>query len=398
MGDAMQFNFDVLNLYRKITRDMMDAQLDNGLVPDIAPEFVVFESGFRDSPEWGSSSVIVPWLIYKNYGDERILLEAYPMMKRYVKYLQSKSKNNLLHHGLGDWFDYGPKQPGEAQLTPRALTATAIYYYDLTLLKRIAEILGKSNEAKDYEALAGQVKASFNEEFFDKKTKVYSTGSQTAAAMPLCVGLVDESVKMDVVNNLVSSIRKSNNALTAGDIGFHFLIRSLSENNQSQIIFDMNARNDVPGYGFQLAKGATALTESWPALENVSNNHLMLGHIMEWFYNGILGINQDVQSLAYKKLIIRPQVVGDIQWAKGDFLSPYGVVKCSWRDSARAFFLDVEVPVNVTAQIELPFGTSESIQLDGKPIKSHKNINVWLKGDTAVLFVGSGRYAFSVNK
>ena len=128
----------------------MDAQYKKGFVPDIAPEYVVFEDGFLDSPEWGSSSVILPWLLYTWYGDKDILQQAYPMMKKYVAYLERKSKNHILSHGLGDWFDYGPKQPGEAQLTPKAVTATSIYYYDVMLLSKMAGILNKKNEALQY--------------------------------------------------------------------------------------------------------------------------------------------------------------------------------------------------------------------------------------------------------
>jgi hypothetical protein len=92
----------------------------------------------------------------------------------------------------------------------------------------------------------------------------------------------------------------------------------------------MNNRDDVPGYGYQLKKGATSLTESWPALENVSNNHLMLGHIMEWFYSGLAGIGQEGNSIAFGHVRIRPQPVGDIHQAKADFHSPYGWISSAW--------------------------------------------------------------------
>ena len=82
------------------------------------------------------------------------------------------------------------------------------------------------------------------------------------------------------------------NALTAGDIGYRYLLRVLEQEGQSQLIYEMNSKTDVPGYGYQLSKGATSLTESWAALKYVSNNHMMLGHLMEWFYSGIGGIRQ----------------------------------------------------------------------------------------------------------
>lgn len=262
MGASMFYNYDLHALYKKAVRDMIDSQTADGLVPDIAPEYVPFEGGFRDSPEWGSAAVILPWMIWQWYGDRAVIEEAIPMMKKYVDYLGTKADHHILSHGLGDWFDYGPKRPGEAQLTPKALTATAIWYYDIILLSKMMDLTDHKEDAKKMNLLAAEVKKAFNDKFFNKQTKVYSTGSQTAMAMPLCVGLVDETDRKAVFSNLVDSISKSGKSLTAGDIGFHFLVKALEENGGSQLLFDMNFRNDVPGYGFQLKKGATALTST----------------------------------------------------------------------------------------------------------------------------------------
>src|SRR5690606_31553891 len=120
------------NLGRKTIQDMKSSQLENGLVPETAPEFVLFEYGdgmFRDSPEWGSNSIIMPWYMYQWYGDREGLVSSYPMMQKYIAYLQTKAKNNILSQGLGDWYDLGPKPPGVSQLTPMGVTGTAIYYY-----------------------------------------------------------------------------------------------------------------------------------------------------------------------------------------------------------------------------------------------------------------------------
>ena len=130
MGASIHYNFDNYSLYRKLVFDLIDAQEANGLVPDIAPEYVKFDGGFRDSPEWGSAAVILPWLLYQWNNDRDILEKAYPMIKRYVSYLESKSDHHILDYGLGDWYDYGPNAPGYAQLTQQAVTATAIYYYE----------------------------------------------------------------------------------------------------------------------------------------------------------------------------------------------------------------------------------------------------------------------------
>ena len=395
MGSAVHYNFDLYQLYCKQVNDMMEAQLENGLVPDIAPEFVTFDGGFRDSPEWGSAAVILPWMIYQWYGDASVMEKAWPMMTRYVEYLKSKSENHILSHGLGDWFDLGPKQPGVAQLTPKALTATAIYYYDLKLLAEMATVLNKNDEYNRLADWADKVKTAFNATFFNAETGVISTGSQTAMAMPWCVGLVDEQYKAKVMQNLEDSVRAQGKPLTAGDVGFHYLVEALTNSGRSQLLFEMNNRDDVPGYGFQLVKGATALTESWAALENVSNNHLMLGHLMDWFYAGLGGISQSASSVAYKEVVIKPEMVGDLTWVKSSYQSPYGEIRSDWEKSGGKVVMDVTIPVNTSALVFVPFSSGSALKEKGKDISEVKDIQVvGEEGGRKVLKVGSGTYHF----
>jgi len=399
MGSAVHYNFDLYQLYTKQVNDMMEAQLENGLVPDIAPEYVPFEGGFRDSPEWGSAAVILPWMIYHWYGDASVMEKAWPMMNRYAEYLKSKSENHILSHGLGDWFDLGPKQPGEAQLTPKSLTATAIYYYDLKLLAEMATVLNKNDEYHRLSEWSEQVKEAFNAKFFNAETGVISTGSQTAMAMPWCVGLVDDQYKEKVMQNLEKSIREQGKPLTAGDVGFHYLVEALTNSGRSQLLYEMNNRDDVPGYGFQLKKGATALTESWPALENVSNNHLMLGHLMDWFYAGLGGIGQTENSVAYKEIVIKPEMVGDLSWVKSSYQSPYGEIRSDWEKSGTTLKMNVTIPANTSALIYVPVEAGLVIKESGKDISGMKDIQVvGEENGRKVIQVGSGNYSFSVNK
>jgi len=391
MGASLHYNYDLYSLYQKAIRDMIEAQTSEGLVPDIAPEYVPFTGGFRDSPEWGNAAVILPWMLWEWYGDRSILDEALPMMKKYVDYLGTKATDHIVSHGLGDWFDYGPKSPGEAQLTPKALTATAIYYYDLHLISKMLRICNKHEDAEKLEALAGKVKLAFNEKFFDSKTKIYSTGSQTAMAMPLCVGLVEEGNKKEVLKNLTSTISHSGNDLTAGDVGFHFLVKALEEGGASQLLFNMNFRNDVPGYGFQLKKGATALTESWPALEQVSNNHLMLGHLMEWFYTGLGGIKQEPGSVAFKNIVIRPEIVGDISQVKASYLSPYGRIRSEWTREKNSLVMLVEIPSNSTASVYFPVKAEGDVTENGKSVVLSKSAD-----GKYFCRIGSGSYTFKM--
>jgi hypothetical protein len=396
MGNSIRYTFDIHNLYNKIIDDMTEAQLDNGLVPDIAPEYVPFLGGFRDSPEWGSACILVPWDMYKWYGDIGAVKKAYLMMKRYLKYLESKSVNNILSYGLGDWYDLGPKFPGEAQLTPKAVTATSIFFYDAKLLAEMAGLIGENEDAAAFKNLSEEIRKAFNKEFFNPQTKVYSTGSQTAYAMPLFFGMVDDSVRNEVTANLVSSIKENKNALTAGDVGYRYLLRVLEQEGYSQLIFDMNSRTDVPGYGYQLSKGATSLTESWAGLRDVSNNHMMLGHLMEWFFSGIGGIRQMPGSNAFDHILITPEIVGDITWAETAIQSVHGEISSFWKISGNDFSLKVRIPANCRATIELPQPDPDKITENGIPVKSSQNIRTGKTSNGRIqLEVGSGEYNFT---
>jgi hypothetical protein len=214
-------------------------------------------------------------------------------------------------------------------------------------------------------------------------------------SMPLCVGLIDEQYQAKVIQNLVDSIRAQGKPLTAGDVGFHYLVEALTNGGKSQLLYEMNARDDVPGYGYQLKKGATALTESWPALENVSNNHLMLGHLMDWFYCGLGGISQSKTSVAYKEVVIKPEMVGDLTRVKTSYQSPYGEIRSDWEKSGTTVKMNVTIPANTTALVYIPFVPGAVIKEGGKNISSVKEIElIDEENGRKVVRIGSGVYEF----
>ena len=391
MGASVQYNYDIASMNRKVIKDMMNAQDANGKVPEIAPEFTRFTPPFDESPEWGSAAIILPWYNYKWYGDKQTLIEAYDMMKRYVMYLRDSARNNILTHGLGDWFDIGPKRSGFSQMTKMGVTATATYYYDLSIMTKIAKLLNKTSDAALYQQIAAAVKKAFNETFFDKEKLQYDSASQTANAMALYMDLVDPPFRNAVINALIRDIKNRNNALTAGDIGYRYVLRALEAAGRSDVIFDMNSRDDVPGYGFQLKHGATALTESWQAYESVSNNHLMLGHLMEWFYSGLAGIRQADNSTAFRNIEIKPQPVADIFLVKASYHSVYGPIEIVWGKNKNNFQLHVDIPANSTATIFIPVKRDQMIGMNGTDIRPK------IIDGTAAVKIGSGKYSFYVN-
>jgi alpha-L-rhamnosidase len=398
VGSSLHYNYDIHRLALKCISDMRIAQTPEGLIPEIAPEFTQFADPFRDSPEWGSNGVILPWYVYQWYGDKQVLADNYEMIKRYLAYLGTKANDHILTQGLGDWYDLGPKGPGLSQQTPKGVTATAIYHYDLNIATKIAFLLGKQQDAEAYQKLAVEVKQAYNKAFFNADTKQYATGSQTANAMSVYMGLVDEKDRAAVVNNIVKDIKDRGNALTAGDIGFHYLVSVLDDAGRSDVIFDMNSNANVPGYGYQLAHGATALTESWGALPSVSNNHFMLGHLMEWFYTGLAGIRAAEGSIAFNKIEIRPGVVGDVTSAKANYQSTYGVISSNWKKQGGQFKLSVNIPANTTAVVYLPVSETAAISVNGEALKTRKDmLLVGYKDGRAMVAIGSGIYNFEAD-
>jgi hypothetical protein len=369
-GASIMYNYNVATLYAKQAADMRDAQTPDGLVPDIAPEFTIFSGGYRDSPEWGAAAILGPWQSYQFYGDLQRLREQYPAMQHYAEYLHSKTQDHLLLYGLGDWYDIGPKDPGRSQLTSPGVTATAVYYEELITLSNIAFRIGHKGEGKQYENEATEVKTSFNKRFFHADTDQYDTGSQTADAMPLVVDLVPVGHRDGVLANLVADIHAHGDHVTAGDVGFHYVVRALTDLDRSDILYAMLMRTDKPSYGDQLAHGATTLTEAWDTNPTSSQNHFMLGHAEEWFYRGLAGIRFDLEydSKSGNEIFIKPAIVGDLTHVSATYNSKLGLIVSAWSRAADKLTMDITLPV--AGRIAIPEEFSKEILLDGRPIAS----------------------------
>jgi hypothetical protein len=404
-GPSILYNYDLSLLYRKMARDMREGQLEDGMVPSIVPEFVAFldnaghDTAFRDSPEWGSAIILSPWTAYTFYGDVQLLRDNYDAMVRYADYLQSRSHDGMIAYGLGDWYDIGPRAPGESQLTGRGMTATAIYYEDLSDLARIAIVLNKPGDAKLFADRAAAVKSSLNVHLFDAATNNYDRGSQTANAMALALGLVPEQQRQAVLDNLVADIRKHQNHVTSGDIGFHYLVRALTDNGRSDVLYDMLMRIDSPSYGYQLSHGATALTEAWDSNPKSSQDHFMLGHAEEWFYRGLAGIDFDLSRDRDRRIWIHPQPIGQVGSANASYRSVLGPISSRWRIEDKALHLDVVVPPGASATVSLPKEFGGKVLESGHSLRGDVGVLAIDESTGAVsLVVGSGTYHFTAQR
>ena len=371
-GPGLLYNYDLTAYAPQIMQNMADAQHSNGAMPTTAPEYVIFEGpgmdAFAESPEWGGSLVIFPFMYYETYGDDSLIKKYYPNMRRYVDYLKTRADKGILSFGLGDWYDYGDFRAGFSRNTPVPLVATAHYYMTVMYLVKAAKMVGNDFDTRYYTSLAQDIMAAFNKCFLNKETAQYGTGSQCSNALPLFLQMTQDSdeqgsyqpdAKLDekVLMNLIKDVEAHGNRLTTGDVGNRYLIQTLARNGEHELIYKMFNHEEAPGYGFQLKFGATTLTEQWDPRQGSSWNHFMMGQIDEWFFNSLVGIRPSTTTKqGYQKFIIAPQPVGDLKYVKASYETLYGTINVDWTCENGTFTLNVSVPVNTTAVVYLPGG------------------------------------------
>lgn len=400
LASSFLYDFDFGGIYAATARNIADSQkLDEpnkGRVAEIAPQYVLFQPQwgiFDDSPEWGSAAVLAPWYVYERDGDLQALISHVNVMRLYVDYLTTRAKDGIIAYGLGDWYDIGPGEPGVSKLTTPGVTATAIYYQDLRVLEKTLALAGNAEESRKYGEMAESTRRVFNARFFDGTKRRYDKGSQTAQAMPLALGMVEEPDRAAVLDALINDIRSRNNHVTAGDIGYHYVVVALLESGRSDVLYDMLERTDSPSYGYQLAQGATALTEAWDADPKSSQDHFMLGHVEEWFYRGLGGINMNFSAPARQQLVLRPELVGKLAWVHSSYWSAWGEVESNWQRGPEQTTYEFVIPANATATVELKTAAPDQVNIDGMGVAKTPGVldsKVTPRGVSIVL--GSGHY------
>lgn len=369
-GPGLLYNYNLTTYLPKVLRDIADSQREDGMIPTTAPNYVIFEGpgmdDFADSPEWSITSVMAPFMYYETYGDDRLIREFYPTMRRWVDYLTSRAEGHLIDFGLGDWYDYGDFRAGFSRNTPIGLVASAHYYMAALYLSRAAALVGETTDCAQYLQLAQAIKEAFNAKYLDLETNQYGTGSQCSNALPLFLELVPEDRRSAVLENLVADIKAHGTRLTTGDVGNRYLFQTLARNGLNELMCEMHNHWEAPGYGFQLQYGATTLTEQWDPRQGSSWNHFMMGQIDEWLFRSLLGIQPDPNGRGYQQLTIAPNPVGDLKWAKGSVQTLYGEVAVAWeRTDEGRFTLDVTIPANCRASVLLPKATTPTELLSG---------------------------------
>jgi alpha-L-rhamnosidase len=398
LWSSIAYRYDLSSFAPKITRDMRDSQEASGLIPTVAPSYPSFTGGFHYTPEWGAAGVLVPWYTYRWYGDRRTLEESFDTMKRFVDYMRDTSTELVPLAGLGDWYDYGHgERLGPSRFTPTDLSAMAIFHECARTVAAAAKVLGFAKEHATYTELAHDIRLAFNKRFYEGEGLYQNRGSpQTANAMALVCGLVEDSERTKVVEQIVRDLEQRGWQQTSGDVGYRFLLRALADAGRSDAIFNILQRTELGSYRFLVNAGWNTLPESWNANRGNSMNHCMLGHIQEWFVHDLAGIQPDADAIAFDLFHIRPETNGPITSASARFDSPRGIIVSDWQMNGDVLQMKVTIPVNTRARIHIPAADADTITAGGRPLSETEGLI--LRGHEngiALVEAGSGTYHFT---
>ena len=407
------FNFDMSGFYAKFLEDIRLAQKEDGSLPDVAPPYL--PSLYPADPAWSAAYAALAWLHYEHYEDPNILARHYPNLRKYVEFLGKNAGGHIIK-GLGKYGDWCPPGSVVPKKTPVELTSTWYYYHDVLILAKIARVLGRGDEAKEYNRLAENILDAFNAVFLGEDqyaairvSRVDNYPNQTSNVLPLYLDMVPPAKKGKVLASLLQSVvRQQDGHVDTGILGVRYVLDVLTRNGQAETAFRMATHKSYPGWGYMIEQGATTLWERWEKLTGAamnSQNHIMLGSIDAWFYRTLAGLT--LIEPGWKKFQVKPLILGDLTSAEATLKTVRGPVRSAWTKNESSLSLEVLVPVGASARVHIP-----ELYPDGVVVESGKA--VWRgprAGDPVpgiiaagreerhtVFDVGSGAYRFKLKK
>jgi alpha-L-rhamnosidase len=351
------YNRDVAAFFAKWLDDVADAQDESGVYPDIAPRLNIPWAG---APAWADGGVIVPWTVWKMYGDTAILDRHFDGMTRWMEYLERANPGYLRTREFGN--NYNDWLAPVEDKTPPELLASAYWAYDATLMAEMAEATGRAGEAAGYRALLARLRSAFIEAFVAADGQLTS-GTQTAYVLALHMDLIPADLRAAAAGHLAEAIRQENWHLTTGFAGVGYILPVLSSTGHDAIAYRLLEQTSMPSWRHMIDAGATTIWERWDGWTKEhgfqsawmnSFNHYSLGSVGEWLYRFVLGIDQEPGTDGFGRLLVRPHPGGSLTWARGSYQSVRGPVASGWRRDGGRFTFSLELPPNVTASVRIP--------------------------------------------
>ena len=414
MGDAQvfsrtaAFNMDVNGFFAKWLGDLAADQKPDGSGPDVIPDVLTRKAASAGSSAgWADATVIVPWTMYQAYGDARLLEQQYPSMRALVEYMRREAgETRLWKTGsrYGDWLAFATTRadyPGAT--TDKDLIATAYFAHSTDLLARSAAALGKSEDARVYRALFNEISVAFRREFVTASGRMTSN-TQTAYVLALDFGLLAEGMRADAARRLAADVAAMRH-LTTGFLGTPALTRTLSESGHLDAAYSLLLNEQYPSWLYPVTHGATTIWERWDGQkpdgsfqERSMNsfNHYAYGAVGDWMYRVVAGLDMDPAQPGYRHLVIRPQPGGGFTFARASLATPYGDAASGWSLAGDTLHVVVKVPANARATVHLPGARIAEVRDGAAAVVSAAGVvRAAQSGDTVVVEVGSGEYAFA---
>ena len=386
-GPTACFNFDMSRFLDKWLLDMRSEQFRGGGIPNTVPrQGYGFPTTMPDMAVdwWDDACVLVPWAEYQARGDIEVLRKNYPMMKKYVKaqlfwaglFSFGKKRyiwSNLAVFHFGDWVAPDVPQMGQWQARHK-WTGTASIKNMASHLVKIARLLGEEKDAAYYQELERKVSDAYCSVLTDGNGKLLEE-FQTAYVLPLYLDMFpDAETKKKAADNLVELVKKSDYCIGTGFPGTPYILFALADNGHADVAYKMLMNTKCPSWLYEVKAGATTIWERWDGLDEnglcpignsgtsdvmISYNHYASGAVGAFLYQRVAGL--EATGAGYKTFRVRPIPGGGLTSAKASVLTPYGLAVSDWKLEGENFTLTVTVPVNTSAELVLPDGSSRTV-------------------------------------
>ena len=390
---TVMHNFSMGAFYTKWIRDILGAQNpETGYVPNGAP----WQPGCGGGVPWGAAINIMPYEFYIHYGDTDMLKNNYEGMKGYIRYMLTwTDEEGIMFSQAPDpthpnrWLNLGDWSPA-FEFPPDDLVHTFYLWRCADLTSRTAQVLGHTDEAKEYSDLAERTKKAFQAKFYDAEKGTY--GPYGGNIFALKMGVPAEQYPR-VIEALKSDIAARDGHLDTGIFGTQFFFEVLAENGMNELAFEAMNKKTEPSYGWWIEQGATTTWEQWDG--RGSRNHPMFGGGLVWFYRVLAGMRTDPAHPGYKNIIFKPQPAGDLTFVSYSNETPYGEASVSWKRQEGSFNIDIDVPVGSTATVYIPATAPENVRERGKKLNKRSGAEfMGFKEGYAIYHVNSGEYSF----
>ncbi len=396
------FNMEVAAFFEKWLRDLVDAQSEDGAFPDIAPllDFATMDMS-RGAPAWGDAGIVVPWTMYVNYADQRVLERNYPAMERWMEYLRRNNptllRENALGNNYGDWLTPGAK-------TPKEVLATAYWAHDADLMSRISRVLDRQEDAARYARLFDEISQAFNDAYVGLDGSVRGD-TQTCYVLALHMNLLPAEQRPWAAAHLVRLIEENDWHLSTGFAGVSYLCPVLTEAGYPEVAYRLLLEESFPSWGYTIRSGATTIWERWDGWTEENGfqspnmnsfNHYSLGSVGEWLYSYVAGLRRDVAGPGYQRINIAPTPGGGLTYASAEYDSVRGVVRSAWNIDGEGFHLELSLPPNTSARVALPAESTDAVQEGGTAASEATGVEAVGVEEGRVIFeVESGQYSFA---